>query len=115
MLDFDDLNILRKNISRSAGLSLAGMRAHLDRRLLRFLRTIGIDLRLIEQQTELAVDFLGSFLGGRAELLAFQNAQLLKKPLVLRLQLLVFRAGNGYRFRVACIQKSFLFHALSIP
>ena len=82
------------------------MRAYLDRRLVRFRRVFGIDLRLIEQQTELAVDRLRCFLGGRAELLAFQHAQLLKKPLVLLLKLLVllvFRAGNGYRFRAACL------------
>ena len=106
VLDLDDLNILRKNIPCPAGLPLAGMRAYLDRRLVRFRRVFGIDLRLIEQQTELAVDRLRCFLGGRAELLAFQHAQLLKKPLVLLLKLLVllvFRAGNGYRFRAACL------------
>ena len=93
VLDLYDLNILRKNIPCPAGLPLAGMRAHLDRRLPRFLRVFGIGFRLIEQQTELADNLLRSLLGGRAELLAFQHAQLLKKPLVLRLQLFAFRSG----------------------
>ena len=106
VLDLDDFNIFRKNIPCPTGLPLAGMGAYLDRRLVRFRRVFGIDLRLIEQQTELAVDRLRCFLGGRAELLAFQHAQLLKKPFVLLLdlkQFLVFRAGNGHRFRVACL------------
>ena len=71
VLDLYDLNILRKNIPCPAGLSLAGMRAHLDCRLLRFRRVFSINLRLIEQQAELAVDLLRCFLGGRTKLLAF--------------------------------------------
>ena len=114
----DKLRILRENIQGVARLSLAHIRAHFNRRHFCLLRILGIDLRLVEQQTELFVDFFGCFLRGGAKLPALQYTQLFKKSLVLLLnlkQFLVFCTENGHRFPVPFLQNSSVVHASIIP
>lgn len=112
MLDLDDLHILRKNVPCAAGLPLTRMRTHFDGRL--FFRFVGINLRLIEEQAELLVHFLRRFLRGSPKLLTVNDAELLQQPLVLRLQVLVFRTGDGHHLRRLCNILS-LFHGSILP
>ena len=118
MPGFHDFGVLRENILCAAGLPLAGMGAHLNDGFFRCFLFFHQDFRFIEQKTQLADHFLRRFLGRRVKQFALDDAQLLKKPFILLLeflQFLVFRAGNGHRFRGSCLQNRLAFHALSIP
>ena len=58
VFDLNDLRVFRENVPCAAGLLLPGMRTYLHGSLFRSSLFIGIDFRLVKQETELFLYFL---------------------------------------------------------
>ena len=82
----------RNDIRHTAGLALAFMGLHSNLFRCSGLRAVRIGLGFIEVQSQLVHEAVLHPLGRRAKLTLLCKTQLLQKPLVLELQLIVFRA-----------------------